>query len=385
MTSWMMVLTTTAIGSAIGGFTNRLAIQMLFRPFKEWRIGGVRVPFTPGLIPRRRAELGISMGRLVEDHLLTKEGIRRALTEGDLQRTLHKWLIEYYDQLVQSEQTLGDLLQRLLPDVITANGDWTDEFRHSVLIRWEGIIDHLRKLHADKTLRQLLSESGREKLDLALEEITEQLLIRFRMYLRSPDGISQLQGMLRNVMGGGGMFGGLVGMFLGDEKIVAKVQTQLDEFLQHPQLVEQLSTMLRHEVHVLLDKRVEDVCNWIGDAQLNEWKHRLFGVLEEQSLRLLDQPVQRIFGNLREPLAERYIPRFVNWLVTTLEHNVERLFDRMAIADIVARQVEGFPLERIEEMIIGISGKEFRMITLLGFILGGMIGFVQGLINLYFL
>ncbi|MCG3084694.1 DUF445 family protein, partial [Anoxybacillus sp. LAT27] len=36
--------------------------------------------------------------------------------------------------------------------------------------------------------------------------------------------------------------------------------------------------------------------------------------------------------------------------------------------------------ERIEEMIVGISGREFRMITILGFILGGVIGLVQGLL-----
>jgi len=33
-------------------------------------------------------------------------------------------------------------------------------------------------------------------------------------------------------------------------------------------------------------------------------------------------------------------------------------------------------------MVIAISGREFRMITILGFILGGVIGLVQGVLTL---
>ncbi|MCK4514025.1 MAG: DUF445 family protein, partial [Spirochaetaceae bacterium] len=43
-----------ALGAVIGYVTNYVAIRMLFRPLTERRVFGVRVPFTPGIIPRQR-------------------------------------------------------------------------------------------------------------------------------------------------------------------------------------------------------------------------------------------------------------------------------------------------------------------------------------------
>ncbi|MEW8976112.1 MAG: DUF445 family protein, partial [Exiguobacterium sp.] len=61
------------IGALIGAITNHLAIRMLFRPLEPKYIGKFRVPFTPGLIPKRRNELAANLGRTVVKHLLTPE------------------------------------------------------------------------------------------------------------------------------------------------------------------------------------------------------------------------------------------------------------------------------------------------------------------------
>ena len=45
------------IGILIGAYTNHLAIKMLFRPYRAWKIGSWQVPFTPGLIPKRKEEI----------------------------------------------------------------------------------------------------------------------------------------------------------------------------------------------------------------------------------------------------------------------------------------------------------------------------------------
>ncbi len=64
------------IGAVIGYITNYIAIRMLFRPLLERRLFGVRVPFTPGIIPRRRGELAESIGRMVSTQLLTEDAVR---------------------------------------------------------------------------------------------------------------------------------------------------------------------------------------------------------------------------------------------------------------------------------------------------------------------
>ncbi len=76
------------IGAFIGYLTNKVAIRMLFRPLKAWRILGVRIPMTPGVIPSKRHALALNMGEMVGEHLLTSEEIGKALMKDEFQEHL---------------------------------------------------------------------------------------------------------------------------------------------------------------------------------------------------------------------------------------------------------------------------------------------------------
>ncbi len=71
------------LGAFIGYITNWLAIKMLFRPFEEKYIFGFKVPFTPGLIPRRRKEIAESIATTVEEHILPAEKLKKLFEESD--------------------------------------------------------------------------------------------------------------------------------------------------------------------------------------------------------------------------------------------------------------------------------------------------------------
>ncbi len=68
------------IGGIIGWSTNKLAIWMLFNPKKERRVFGIRIPFTPGLIPRDQIRIARSLGRLVEEKLIDSQEIHDRIT-----------------------------------------------------------------------------------------------------------------------------------------------------------------------------------------------------------------------------------------------------------------------------------------------------------------
>jgi uncharacterized membrane protein YheB (UPF0754 family) len=71
-------------GAIIAFVTNVIAIKMLFRPLKEVRIFGIRVPFTPGVLPRQREKLAQNIGAMVERELITPEVLRSRLAEVDI-------------------------------------------------------------------------------------------------------------------------------------------------------------------------------------------------------------------------------------------------------------------------------------------------------------
>ncbi|MED1915828.1 DUF445 domain-containing protein [Brevibacillus sp. DP1.3A] len=384
MNAWIL-LVNIAVGSVIGGVTNDLAIRMLFKPVKPWYIGRWKVPFTPGLIPRRRDDIAIQMGRLVEEHLLTTEGVKRALNQSGLESTLTGWMNTIARDWMTDERSLRQALLTVMPQLFKEDGTWSEGVRAPIEAKWGTFVEQVLAQYEEKKLREFVTENGRERLDVALGSVSELLLKRFREYLHSPEGQQTLQNMVRGLLGGGGgMFGGLVGMFLGDDKILGKILPYLDELLQSRELSERVHYFLHKEADKLLDKNVGEVVAWIGRDQVDDWARKLFAKLEEQSLRIVDEPLSRLTAPFSETVTTELVPRLAKWMVDTLQQNIERIFSRLTIRDIVTRQVEGFPIERIEEMVVGISGKEFRMITVLGFILGGIIGLFQGLLANFF-
>ncbi len=55
-------------GAVIGYFTNWLAIKMLFLPYKEKYLFGIKIPFTPGIIPKERKKLATGIGGAAGEH-----------------------------------------------------------------------------------------------------------------------------------------------------------------------------------------------------------------------------------------------------------------------------------------------------------------------------
>jgi uncharacterized membrane protein YheB (UPF0754 family) len=95
------------VGAFIGYLTNRIAIKMLFRPLKAWKIGRLRVPMTPGVIPSKRLELAMNMGEVVGDHLLTSQVIGKGLQQDAFQDHLYHLIQERVEGVLQKD--LGTL------------------------------------------------------------------------------------------------------------------------------------------------------------------------------------------------------------------------------------------------------------------------------------
>ncbi|MCL2805624.1 MAG: DUF445 family protein [Treponema sp.] len=79
MNTLLLFIVPPIAGAIIAYTTNVIAIKMLFRPLREVRVLGIRLPFTPGILPRQRKKLAVSIGAMVERELLTPDILRRRL------------------------------------------------------------------------------------------------------------------------------------------------------------------------------------------------------------------------------------------------------------------------------------------------------------------
>ena len=97
--SWVVPPVT---GAVIGWVTNDIAIRMLFRPLREVRLLGVRLPFTPGIFPKERHTLARSIGRMVSSELITEDALRRQVHADKAQEALARSISEVTAQVLQS-------------------------------------------------------------------------------------------------------------------------------------------------------------------------------------------------------------------------------------------------------------------------------------------
>ena len=113
------------IGAIIGFVTNAIAIKMLFRPLKEIRLfagrgagdaaskagRGIRLPFTPGILPRQRHKLAASIGAMVERELLTPRIIRERFRSESVRQGAVRSVSRFTEKILRT--TMGSLRSSL--------------------------------------------------------------------------------------------------------------------------------------------------------------------------------------------------------------------------------------------------------------------------------
>lgn len=121
--TFVVFLLPPIIGAVIGLFTNWLAIKMLFRPLREYRIFGLRVPFTPGILPRERHGIAVSLGDTVAGDLLTHDAIAERLGSAEFRAGLETAL----------SATIGRILSATPESIAAAVSDGADPRLGAVL------------------------------------------------------------------------------------------------------------------------------------------------------------------------------------------------------------------------------------------------------------
>ncbi len=151
---WIIVLPPIA-GGIIGYFTNDLAIKMLFRPYKPVLIKGVKIPFTPGLIPRNQGRLASRISGAIVGSLLTPtelEKIARRLLDVKRTQAALEWLLR-----LAVEQLQGDRQQRTAQILGGILQDFMGESLPRLLKVWSRSEDFLKK-QINQVLDQLIAD-----------------------------------------------------------------------------------------------------------------------------------------------------------------------------------------------------------------------------------
>ncbi|AGE62832.1 DUF445 domain-containing protein [Bacillus subtilis] len=365
------------IGAAIGAVTNHLAIQMLFRPYKAYYLFGKRVPFTPGLIPRRRDELAKQMGLMVVNHLLTPEGIKKRLVS-DAAKTQ---ALRVGEQLIQklslSEVTVKEALEKAGMKRPEKAADawissWTDDK-----------LNELFRQYGHQSLKELVPIEVQEKLEEKIPMISGYILSRSVRYFESDEGKIRLGNMIDDFLKERGMLGSMVQMFLGNSSLADRVLPELLKFLRNEETNKLLSDLLKNEWGKLREYTFNEADEkWNAKALIFSLKRRVLQAFS--TAPFFDNTIGTLTVRYESELTQQMLPALLDKLLEGISSNLESVLKRLRLEEIVKEQVDQFPVERLEEMVLSISKKELKMITYLGGLLGGMIGAIQALFVILF-
>ena len=367
------------IGAAIGGVTNHLAIKMLFRPYNAIYIKNWRLPFTPGLIPKRRDELAKQLGLTVVNYLLTPETFRKKFFSKDIQDKVEQFVQAKVEETVfTNDKTIQDWLNLAGFSQLPA----TIEQKVEAIV--EGQFSAVKNTLSTKSIRSLLSDDIQNTIDAKIPVAVHHILEKGEDYFLSPEGEMTIKAMIDDFLSSKGSLGGMINMFLGDSSsLVGKVQRELVKFLQAPGTSTLLTKIFTQELEKLKDRPAMD---FLQDVQFEPILLKLQVYVKEQLAiaERLNQPISYYWPEGNDWAKYTVIPQAIEKAFVKAEEKLEDVLKRLNLQEVVREQVDSFPVEKLEELVLGISKREFKMITVLGAVLGGLIGIVQGLI-VYFI
>lgn len=109
----LSMLSGPAVGAVIGYFTNYVAVKMLFHPKNPIKIGGYTLPFTPGMIPKRKKELAKAIGRAVEDELFGENEVKEILLADGTRDVIIDVILGQAQALLSSDQSVEQMISGL--------------------------------------------------------------------------------------------------------------------------------------------------------------------------------------------------------------------------------------------------------------------------------
>ncbi|PNN20842.1 DUF445 domain-containing protein [Staphylococcus haemolyticus] len=375
MQAFFVILFMVVVGAVIGGITNVIAIIMLFHPFKPYYIFKMRIPFTPGLIPKRREEIATKIGQVIEEHLITESVIYQKLNEPNTREAINDLVIKQLSKLKSDDATIRKFANQFdfdLDDLINNKLDKT-------------IINKLNNYYYDKqatSINEILPAEVITMVDEKLDQAGDLIRERARNYLSSDKGARDIYDMLDTFFTEKGKIVGLLQMFMTKESIAERVQHELIRLTRHPKAKVIIDKVIRDEYETLKSQSLSHV---VKEEQFTNISESLVHLIMTnlQLNEKMDTPISRLTPKLVDQIQVGVANTITDLIIKQASNHLSPIMTKINLRQMVENQINTFDLDYIERLIIEIANKELKLIMSLGFILGGIIGFFQGIVAIF--
>jgi uncharacterized membrane protein YheB (UPF0754 family) len=158
--------------------------------------------------------------------------------------------------------------------------------------------------------------------------------------------------------------------------MIERLQQELVKIIENDQTEKAVTQVLQSELDRVKAWTVEEgMKNLLG----KEGKDLIW---EELKKFFFHKPLKSFpLNDLQNTIVNQIIPAVVQKGMEKLGNTyIEKWMKKLEIPELVKNQVDSFSTQQLEEIVVGISRRELKMITYLGAYLGGLIGILQGFI-----
>jgi uncharacterized membrane protein YheB (UPF0754 family) len=358
-------------GALIGYVTNAIAIKMLFRPLKAVRIFGIRLPFTPGILPRQRRRLAESIGAMVERELLTPEILSARFRREDVRERIGAALAG------ATEKFFAMPLEKAAPLIIPAmknllrspaagsllEGLFLDQFRGPELMNSLSRILEDRFPAASSSLIAFLKTGEiRGVLERQGGIFLNNAILRLNMFQRFLISAAQYDRTLHERM----------------PAIIDDLILQLEDLLAREETRRQILILLNASLRNILASEETGI-------QIRDFLRGRLAALAEAPLegffeKYRDLSLGDLFGGDKQRLDSLIRDK----LFALGDEQLAALLRTVNVRTLVSERIDDLDMLDVERIVLDVMANQFKWINLFGGILGGLIGLFQVLLSRFF-
>lgn len=354
-----------AEAAMVGGLADWFAVSALFQhPLS------LPIPHT-AIIPRRKDQIGDSLGHFVQENFLAPDIVRSRLENIDMASKLADWLAE-----PANAQRVGEQAASIITGSLEVLND--EELQETIEVYIQKRIATVdagplaaraMELGVEGGHHHAVFDAGLLALRQALDE--NQQLLRTRMASESPWWVPEQI----------------------DDKIFQKIYKAINAF------IDEVTADPDHEIRSTMDRRIDDLILRLRDPEdlgvranqmkqefvnhqaIREWTSNIWLNVKKSIVVSAQNPTSELRAKIDETIeafrlrleTEEQLRSKVNgWAVSAITHMAAQ--SRGEIADLISSTVAGWDAEDTSRRIELQVGKDLQYIRVNGTVVGGLAG-----------
>lgn len=301
------------LGGIIGYITNDIAIRMLFRPHKAKFLFGVKIPFTPGIIPKEKGRIASAIGGAISENLMSKDVLEKYLLSDKMITKIRLSVDSFFETQKNNPETVREFLAHYM----TAN-----DIDRLIGVLKESLTNQVSTKLGDSNLGEQIS-------DVVIEHVSSKLRI---------DGLDiDIPQMLKSLIG-------------------SSVWGQVANLIEMP-----AKHYLANNINQILSVNGPEIVGNLVDNGVDD--------ISRLSMQQLLQGKELQIAQITNTCIGLYR--------TIISEHLPRILETINIPVIIESRINEMDMNETEQLIFQVMDKELKAIVWLGALLGAVMGCIN--------